>query len=355
MRAGRKRVLTAVVAAAAAAAAVVALVSTNGGEGSSAPIEATRSSEACDKVASPRGSDANPGTPAKPYLSVEKLANSLRPAQAGCLRAGTYERDVRVTNGGARGNPITITSFPGERATVRGRLHVTDEANYVVVQQLELDGRNAGNLPSPTVNGDHVVFRDNEVTNSHTTICFLLGSEEYGRARDTLIERNLIHDCGRLPPTNHHHGIYVEAADGARITENWIYDNADRGVQLFPDAQDTYVARNVIDGNGQGVIFSRESGSNVVERNVISNPVLRYNLESFETRGSGNVARSNCLWSPRHPGRAGVQSDIAVRVVDNLTTNPGYVNRDDKDFRLRPDSPCVRFSPGSKRPGPRQR
>ena len=73
-----------------------------------------------------------------------------------------------------------------------------------------------------------------------------------------MIERNRIHNCGQLPPTNHHHGIYVEASDGARITDNWIYDNADRGIQLFPDAQGTYVARNVIDGNGQGVIFSRD-------------------------------------------------------------------------------------------------
>ena len=121
---------------------------------------------------------------------------------------------------------------------------------------------------------------------------------------------------------------------------------------MFPDAQRTYVARNVIDGNGQGVIFSRESGDNVVERNVIANPVLRYNLESFETRGSGNVARRNCLWTTDDADRAGIQPDIAVRVVDNITTDPGYVSRDEKDFRLRPASPCFRFSPGSRRPGP---
>ena len=187
-----------------------------------------------------------------------------------------------------------------------GRLTSPTTANNVVVQQLDLDGRNADNLPSPTVNGDDAVFRDNDVTNRHTTICFLLGSREYGRARGTVIERNRIHNCGELPPTNHHHGIYVEASDGARITDNWIYDNADRGVQLFPDAQRTYVARNVIDGNGQGVVFSRESANNVVENNVISNPVVRYNLEDFELVGRGNVARRNCLWSTRHSGqRAG--------------------------------------------------
>jgi len=75
------------------------------------------------------------------------------------------------------------------------------------------------------------------------------------------------------------------------MAENRFYDKADRGVQLFPDAQKTYVAGNVIDGNGQGVVFSRVSSNNVVENNLISNPVVRYNIEDFELTGRGNVAR----------------------------------------------------------------
>ena len=160
-----------------------------------------------------------------------------------------------------------------------------------------------------------------------------------------MIERNRIHNCGEMPPSNHHHGIYVEASERARITGNWIYDNADRGVQLFPDAQNTYVANNVIDGNGQGVVFSRKSSNNVVENNVISNPVVRYNIESFELTGSGNVARRNCVWSTRHWGNAGIQLDVGVPVLENVVMEPGYVNRAAKDFRLLPNSPCVTFTP----------
>ena len=303
------------------------------------------SAAACDKVAAPQGSDSFPGTAAAPYATVEQLANSLAPGQTGCVRAGVYQNDVKVTRGGSAGAPTTITSYPGERATIVGRVHIADEANNVIVQALDLNGRNADKLPSPTVNGDNVVFRDNDVTTDNTTICFVLGSDGYGRARGTVIERNRIHNCGELPPTNHHHGIYVEASDNARITENWIYDNADRGVQLYPDAQNTYVARNVIDGNGQGVIFSRESANNVVENNVISNSVVRYNIEDYQLTGNGNVARRNCLWSTRdarNPG--GLQSGLSVPVVDNVVIDPGFVNRSAKDFRLRPGSPCTNFA-----------
>ncbi len=303
----------------------------------------------CDKVASPLGSDAFPGTVADPYATVEHLANSLKPGQTGCLRAGVFQGDVKVTRGGSASAPTTLTSYPGERATVVGRMHVADEANNIVVQGLDLDGRSDDNLPSPTVNGDGIVFRDNDVTNHNTTICFLLGSDSFGRARGTVIERNRIHNCGELPPTNHHHGIYVEASDDARITENWIYDNADRGVQLFPDAQRTYVARNVIDGNGQGVIFSRESAHNVVENNVISNPAVRYNIEDWELSGGGNVARRNCLWSGRHRG-AGLQPGLAVPTLENLVIEPGFVDRGAKDFRLKPGSPCTNFATGAAAP-----
>ncbi len=281
-------------------AAVVAFL---GSEVTRSPgaVEAAKPKAACDKVASPLGSNSNSGTVTNPYLTVDKLAGSLRSGQTGCLRAGVYQRDVEVKKGGSFTAPITIMSYPGERATVLGRLYVNDRANNVVLQQLDLDGYNRARLPSPTVNGDNVAFRDNDITNRNTSICFVLGSREYGRARGTVIERNRIHNCGQLPATNHHHGIYVEASDGARITDNWIYDNADRGVQLFPDAQKTYVARNVIDGNGQGVVVSRTSALNVIENNVISNPVVRYNLEDFELTGSGQ--RGPPQLPVEHPAR----------------------------------------------------
>jgi hypothetical protein len=319
---------------------------------SSGAIDATQSKITCDRVASPLGANVNPGTLAKPFATVDKLMSVLRAGQTGCLRAGVYDGDVRISRGGAAGTPITITSYPGERATVQGRLHVAEQANNVIVQQLDLDGRNGANLPSPTINGDNVTFRDNDVTNHHTSICFLLGSIEYGRARNSVIERNRIHNCGQLPPTNHHHGIYIEVAQGARIVDNWIYDNADRGIQMFPDAQNTYIARNVIDGNGEGVVFSRRSGHNLVEQNVMSNPVVRYNLEDYELSGYGNVARLNCVWSARDPGFAGIQPDISVPVIENRVVDPAYVNRDAKDFRLQPGSPCSDLSARSPLPPP---
>jgi parallel beta-helix repeat protein len=252
---------------------------------------------------------------------------------------------------------VTITSYPGERATLKGRLRVADTANFVTVESLNLDGRDSAGLPSPSVYGDDVVFRDNDVTDHHTGICFLLGSDQYGRAKRVTIERNRIHDCGVLPAQNHHHGIYIEAADDARVLNNWIYDNADRGVQMFPDSQGSYIAGNVIDGNGQGVSFARESANNVVEHNIVSNSVLRWNIEDWELSGSGNLARNNCVWTTRtdlYNRQGGIMVTRDFTAADNLIADPLFLDRGAKDFRLRDGSPCAALLSGGGTPPPPQ-
>src|SRR5262245_53685534 len=117
----------------------------------SAPAAASAS---CDLVAAPSGSDAAAGSDRSPFHSAQKLADSLAPGQTGCLRAGTYAGNVKLTGAGAPGDPLTLTSYPGERAKLVGKLWIAEGADYVTVSSLDLDGRNAAGLPSPAVNGD---------------------------------------------------------------------------------------------------------------------------------------------------------------------------------------------------------
>lgn len=254
-------------------------------------------------VAAPRGCDAvaalaGPGT-------AQRFVNSLSAGETGCLRGGTYEGNVVISHGGtSRKQRITLTSYPHERATIRGKLWITDSANFVTISRLSLDGRNEGNIPSPVVNGDDVILAHNEVTNHHTGICVDLGPHPYGRAWRTRVVANRIHDCGRLPATNHEHGLYVGHSSGARIFRNRIYDNADRGIQLYPDAQDTRITRNRIESNGEGVLFGGEDGqssnNNVVVGNVIKNSRVGLNIVSYYPRGTpvgvGNVVNRNAIF-----------------------------------------------------------
>jgi parallel beta-helix repeat protein len=306
-------------------------------------------SVSCTKIAAPGGTDSAAGTAAAPLATLGGLLAALAPGQTGCLRAGSYNA-VSISKSGAQGSPITITSYPGERAKIVGRLVVSDNATDLVFSNLDLNGNTSG-LPSPTVNGDRITFAGNDVTNDHTAICFDLGSVDgYGTAIDVVIDGNRIHDCGKLPATNHDHGIYVEKSRNARIVNNVIYDNADRGVQFYPDAQGTLVAHNVIDGNGSGIIFSGELGfassDNTVRDNVITNSVLRYNVESWWASGNpvgtGNVASHNCVFNGK---QGNFDGGSGYTLSGNVTADPLFVDRAGKDFRLRADSPCAGMGP----------
>jgi parallel beta-helix repeat protein len=286
----------------------------------------------CDEVASP-----GPG-------AAQDLVDSLSPGQTGCLRAGLYEGNVKVSTSG-----ITLTRYASDKATVKGRFWIADGADNVTVEGLYLDGTNPNILPSPTVNADGATFRRNDVTNYNHSICFVLGHPDWGRADNTTIEFNRIHNCGRLPVTNHDHGIYVASATNTLIRGNWIYDNADRGIELYPDAQNTTITGNVIDGNGSGIIFSGEFGvasnGSRVEGNVIANSRVRDNVESWYPPGNpighDNVVRDNCVKGGAYDdGDGGISEQRGFKVVETLRTKPAYASRSTRDFRLEPGNPC---------------
>lgn len=309
----------------------------------------------CHLYAATNGNDAATGSSAAPFRTVQRLVDSLRPGQTGCLLTGTFAGDVRIAKGGVPGSPLTLTSAPGARATVAGRLYITDAANDVVISNLYLDGRNAAGLPSPTVNGDRATFTSDDVTNYNTGICFVLGSpDQWGVAVAVVIQNSRIHNCGQLPATNHEHGIYVESTRDAVIQNNAIYDNADRGVQLYPDAQGTIVQNNVIDGNGVGVIFSGNSAlassNNVVRNNVVADSTIRKNIESWwgGLAGSGNIADSNCVWNGRQ-GNVGRQ--VGFVATGTVVADPTFVNRAAKDFTLARGSSCAGMGLSSEKVG----
>jgi parallel beta-helix repeat protein len=257
------------------------------------------------------------------------MMRRLEPGQTGCLRGGDYRGPIKLTTHGTAARRIKLRSYPGERARLIGRLWFARGSSHLVIRGLRLDGRNRDNLPSPTVNGRHLDFVNNDVTNDHTAICFDLGHPRYGAARFVTIRASRIHDCGRLPPTNHDHGIYVGEARNTRIVGNRIYDNADAGVQLYPDARRTYVARNIIDANGEGVLFGGTTqvapSDNLVEHNVITNSRTRYNVESFFEPGGpvgeNNVVRDNCIQGGVRDldGLGGIAGEFGFQAIDNVT------------------------------------
>jgi parallel beta-helix repeat protein len=312
----------------------------------------------CDRVASSSGSDSAAGTMASPFRSAQRLVDSLGNGQTGCFRNGVFEGvedTIEVRTAG-----ITLTSYPDERGTLKGELKIEKGADHVNVTNLDIDGRSPWNL-GPMVFAAYTTFDNVDVTNYNQGICFILGANDpaYGRAVGTVIQNSRIHNCGQLPAQNGDHGIYIEHSDGAIIRNNWIYDNADRGIQLYPDSQGTKIYGNVIDGNGEGVIISGDddsgSSNNVVYDNVISNSRVRWNVESSwgdGPVGTGNVVRDNCVWASNPTSSAKYyNTDGGILPASygargytsygNVVAEPRFVDAPSNNFDLQADSPCA--------------
>ena len=312
-----------------------------------------RADAECDRYASTTGSSAETGTYEQPFRSAQRLIDSLRPGETGCLRGGTFRENLAFRRGGSSGQPVILRSQPGERATVLGAVQVHEGADFVEVRMLDLDGSAAPPcdggaqceiLASPWIRGDDAVFADNDVTNHNRAICFLIGVMGRSPAERTVIRNNRIHHCGGLPADNHGHGLYVENAVDTRIERNLVHSNADRGVQLYPRAIRSAIRGNVFDGNGENVHFGQASDGNRVEGNVITNSRIRFNVESYEASGTDNLVRSNCVHGGARtgsPAGSGIESpQVGFTASGNIHQDPRYADPSDGDYRLRADSPC---------------
>jgi parallel beta-helix repeat protein len=297
----------------------------------------------CALFASPSGEDSARGTNGAPFRTAQRLVNALRPGQTGCLDGGAYAGYLRITHGGRLGARLTIRSVPGAVATVLGRIWIRAGSDYVTIQGLHIvglpgpvdcAGAQCPNIPTVGVNSRSATLLDNDITNHHSSICVAIGSAQWGVARQTLVEGNVIHDCGRLPATNLEHGIYVADAVGAVIRSNYIYDNADRGIQLYPHAEGTLVEGNVIDANGEGILIggvgADPTEGSLVEHNLVTNSRIGGNIESFFPAGAppaaANQVTDNCLFGGQvSPALGGVVgAGVGFATGGNLIADPLY-------------------------------
>jgi chitodextrinase len=301
----------------------------------------------CTKVASPLGSDSASGTAGSPFRTPQKLGASLAAGETGCLRGGTYTASGTYVLDLSRGG-FTLRSYPGERARLVGIIQVKSTAARVTLSDLDFEGTGGANTVK--VYAPDVVLERNSITNlGRGNSCLILGSNSgYGQAARAVVRRNRFHDCGSVANGNKDHGIYAQNVIDGQITDNVFWNSAAYAVQLYPNAQRTRFAHNVVDGDAPsvrgGVLFggdgSYASSDNVVEDNVIAYAET-YNITSTWSGpvGSGNVARANCLW-------AGTMGNVntskgGFTAYANTVADPLFLDRLHRDYRLAPTTACL--------------
>ena len=79
---------------------------------------------------SPGGSDNNPGTIARPFKTIQKCAELVRPGETCWLRRGVYRETVRPKFSGTGSQPITFAAYQKESVTISGTELVSNWSNH---------------------------------------------------------------------------------------------------------------------------------------------------------------------------------------------------------------------------------
>jgi len=83
----------------------------------------------------PRAADTNDGSAAAPWKTVQRGADAARAGDTVVVRAGVYDENVTVRNGGAEEAPVTLRADPARAARTKG---FVVEADFVVLEGFEI-------------------------------------------------------------------------------------------------------------------------------------------------------------------------------------------------------------------------
>lgn len=316
------------------------------------------------------GMDANPGTRASPFKSIQRAADAVEPGDTVFVLPGMYtgsDRIVSLERGGAPGAWITFISERKWSAVLDGRDGKSLEAwyfgrgvSYVRVEGFEI--RDLHEHAFDTYGGkvhDLVIARNHvhhigrnctDTSNGRTGAS--LGEGTYR----VTFDGNLWHDIGRLAPgeegchpvteyyQNHDHGIYVADADEISIMNNVFYDfrrgwAVHRYFSRGTPSRGLVIVNNTFAGPnpyrpGQIILATPTSGLRI-ENNVFQSPqsaALYFERLDFP----GAQVRRNMVSG----------GDMRVGRPKGVTFSGNWENTDPRlvgggNSRLRSDSPAI--------------
>lgn len=332
----------------------------------------------CDKYASTNGNDAGAGTQTDPYRTVDRLAESLVAGQTGCVRGGVYDQDVSLIGGGAPGNPITVTVYPGESVEFRGTFKAN--APWIAVEGLRIDGSYGPQVkgapydpaevhtrPAIEINASHTRWIGNDVSNRRSGN----DPDHAGQgvsvsegATDTEFIGNRIHHAGQLPSDNHQHCVYAAQTKNLLMRGNTIYGCADRGLQMYPNADNSLIEKNIFAYNGGVAVLFGGRGTQTSDNNLVRNNIITHsddwNVGAFEGQlaagvkfpqdeASRNEVVDNCVYpnSRTNDPQVGGMEPTSPGDRDyfyssgNVIASPLYEDPTSGDYALMPGSPCA--------------
>jgi parallel beta-helix repeat protein len=287
------------------------------------------------------GSDANAGTEAQPWRTIQKAAVTLVAGDTVYIKAGTYNEKVFPKNSGIPGNYITYAAYPGDIVTLDGTgitpdwhdaLFTIEGKSYIKISGLRLINSlspygSEGVYLKEGMRQDHIMIEKNYFHNIYGPAVCAYSCENLIIDNNEITEVNVdessgeaisVYDIHTFEFKNNHiyrtykEGIDVQASSNGKIYNNYIHNVSRIGIYLDawdgPD-HDIDIYQNVVhDNGGDGISMAIEQeGGSLKDISIYNNIV--YN------NGYSGIAVSSYFFStPREN----------IKVINNICYNNGH-------------------------------
>ena len=293
---------------------------------------------------SPTGNNANAGTLALPWKTIQYAANLVAPGDTVYVRGGTYKEQVKIRrSGSAAGGYVAFRGYPGEVPAIsgaglspNGQSGLVDIANqsYVIVQGFDIGGFTTASSSNVPVGvfisgaGTNIQIVNNHIHNISTTVTTAsgnaLGVAVYGSSGTASIANLIIagNEVDHLTTGQSESMTINGNVQNFQVLNNRVHDNNNIGIDVIgfegtsPGAGVDQARDGVISGN---LVYNITSAKNpayggslgadgiyvdggtriVVERNTVHHADIGIELAS-EHKGkltSYVTARSNVVYA----------------------------------------------------------
>jgi parallel beta-helix repeat protein len=262
------------------------------------------------------GNDANPGTIAQPWKTLQHAADTATGMV--WVRAGTYAPFT------LRRNDLTFSSYPRETARVsstsaKDMIYIL-KVNGATFENLSVQGGiQVGGSGFDVASSSNVVIRDNTI-NSSVSTNHGFGIRTWYSTNVTISQNDISQQAA---------GIQVSyTADGVKVLDNTIHDNNRMIVNTTSPTNDDHGANGVIFLETTGQTLA--SGNQLYGNRAASHDYV-YDGSAFEIYGASDVTiTDNTMWNNKQvmetgtDGRACNDITFTRNVAWSATTVKGY-------------------------------
>ena len=219
------------------------------------------------------GNDNNPGTEAKPWLTIKKAANTLIAGETVYVRGGIYKEQVTVKNSGSAGKYITFSSYPGDIVILDGSgLNMEDwsglfwlkSINFIRVNGFNLkNGRNGVDVNG----GSNIILSNNYIENPyHTGI-----KVGWDYSSNIIIDGNSVKKNIR---SEWNEMISISNGHNVEVKNNHVLENAiGEGIDMKDGTSDSTIHNNIVEKASSAGVYIDGYAAGVSNIEIYQNTV----------------------------------------------------------------------------------